>query len=372
VQYLEAGSLAGAPKAGMRVYQPVSRSFVGTLVASEQNPVLQSGTFRLGVGAQAGRQELAVELDQSAGEPVVKVTLTDRASLAASAVGVSVASELIRTVGTDGTPPAFWNSAVGRYMLSAPPANTPDADQNAQIAVQVLPTGRVLWQSRLTGYSGTGAASLTALSGALINAPLYESRAASAGTLVATSALLGELQWKRALGGGWEIGLESNRLEQPRSKVKGSRGSTGFVGEYSPVDFAAGTHYAGIRKISFDEAGTLRIPGNLLGALLGADLPAMTLVSQDPLAGGSLGYTWSVTVSNTGAVRATGVASGGVTPPSLSLRLDRVRGEWSGAYTAGGVRRLLIGCVVDLPESRGRGWFESSGSSGRFELKLGQ
>jgi hypothetical protein len=206
----------------------------------------------------------------------------------------------------------------------------------------------------------------------LVTAPFYESRAVSAGTLLTTSALLGELQWKRALDGGWDIGFESNRLEQARSKVKGSRGATGFVGEYAPVEFASGTHYAGIRRISFDEAGTLRIPVNLLGALLGADLPALTLVSQDPLAGGSLGYTWSVTVSSTGAVRATGVASNGVTPPLLSLRLDRVRGEWSGAYTAGGVRRLLIGCVLDLPESRGRGWFESSGSSGRFELKLGQ
>ena len=99
--------------------------------------------------------------------------------------------------------------------------------------------------------------------------------------------------------------------------------------------------------------------------------PGLQLVSTDPLAGGSAGFSWNVTVSASGAVRTSGIVTGGVAPPVLSLRLDRLRGDWSGSYTTSGERRSLIGCVLDAPPSRGRGWFETETASGRWELRLG-
>jgi hypothetical protein len=122
--------------------------------------------------------------------------------------------------------------------------------------------------------------------------------------------------------------------------------------------------------LNFATALDCRVGSALVGTLFGADLPGLTLFSADTLAAGSAGFTWNVTVSAAGMVRTTGITTGGVTPPVLSLRLDRTRGEWSGSYVSGGVRRSLIGCVLDQPASRGRGWFEGGGATGRWELRL--
>jgi hypothetical protein len=203
-------------------------------------------------------------------------------------------------------------------------------------------------------------------------APLYEGRSTVGATLLTTSALLGELRWSRALDGGWDLAMSADRLEQARSKVAGSRVSGGFVAAYAAGEFAAGTNLTGMRVLDFGGAAGARINATLLGTLFGAGSAELTFISADALGGGSLGFSWNVTVSSTGAVRTAGIVAGGVAPPMLSLRLDRMRGEWSGSYVSGGVRRALIGCVLDLDESRGRGWFESGPGAGRWELRLGR
>jgi len=372
VQYVEAGSLAGAPSDALRVYQPVSRTFSGALTPSAEDPLKVVANLRLGVGTQAGREELAVVLDQSSDTPLLTATLTDRVSLPSPAVSVSTAAGLRRNLVATGTFSAAYASVVGRYTLSAPAAVSSARDNNAQLLVQVLSSGRALWASRMTGYSGSGSAGLNAPSATLLLAALYEGRSTVGSTLLTTSALFGELRWMQALDGGWDLALSGDRLEQPRSKVAGSRGAGGFVGAYSAPEFAAGTNLTGVRVLDFSGASDCRINSALLGTLFAAGAPGLTFVSADPLAGGSLGFSWNVTVSSTGVVRTAGIAAGGVTPPALSLRLDKTRGEWSGSYVTGGVRRSLIGCVLDQPASRGRGWFESGTAAGRWELRLGQ
>jgi sugar lactone lactonase YvrE len=372
VQYVEAGSLAGAPEAALRTYQPVSRSFSGALVASAEDPLKLVVQLRLGVGTQAGRGALTVVLDQSSDTPELTATLTDTVSLPSPSVCVSTAAGLRRTLVATGTLPAAYAAVAGRYTLSAPAAVSATGDNNGQFLVQVLASGRALWTSRLTGYSGSGSSGLTAPAPALLVAPLYEGRSTVGATLLSTSALLGELRWVQGLDGGWDLALSGDRLEHARTKVSGSRVSGGFVGAYSATEFAAGTHLTGVRVLDFGGAADCRINGTLLGTLFAAGAPGLTFVSADPLGGGSLGFSWNVTVSSAGVVRTTGIAAGGVTPPVLSLRLDKTRGEWSGSYVSGGVRRSLIGCVLDLPASRGRGWFESGTAAGRWELRLGQ
>jgi mucin-19 len=371
VQYVEAGALAGAPSAALRVYVPVLRSFSGVLAPSPSDPLKLVANLRLGVGSQAGRQELALVLDLSSDEALLTATVTDRISLPSPEVSVSAATGLRRNLVAAGTLSAAYARAAGRYTLGAPGAAAGAGDNNAQLLVQVLPSGRALWASRLTGHSGSGSAGLTAPSASVLLAPLYEGRATVGATLLTTSALFGELRWARALDDGWDVSLGADRLEQARSRVSGSRGAGGFVAAYAADEFAAGTNLSGVRTLDFGGVLGCRIESTLLGTLFALDAPGLTFVSADPLAGGSLGFSWNVTVSSAGVVRTSGISLGGVTPPVLSLRLDKVRGEWSGSYVTGGVRRSLIGCVLDSPSSRGRGWFESGAAAGRWELRLG-
>jgi hypothetical protein len=372
VQYVQAGSLAGAPSAEVRLYQPVSRSFAGVLTPSPENSLKQVAVFVLGTGSEAVREQLALEVDQSSSVPLMTATLTEGVSQPGGAGRVSAAVGLRPGLEDRGMEAAGYGSAVGRYTLSAAGAATGAGDNNAQLSVQVLSGGRVLWVNRLTEAAASGSAGLAAPSGTLVVAPLYAARATVGETLLTTSAVLGELRWTRALDGGWELALGAGRLERVESKVSGSRGPGGFAAAYAPAEFAAGTQFTRVRLLNFDGALDCRIAPNLVDRLFGTGTQGLTLVSADPLAGGSLGFRWNVTVSRLGTVQATGVATDGVLPPALSLGLDRTSGEWSGSYTAGGVVRSLIGCVLDVPESRGRGWFEGAGAAGRWELRLGR
>jgi hypothetical protein len=371
VQYVQAGLLAGAPSAQVRLYQPVSRSFSGVLRPSPENPLKQVAVCVLGTGSEAGREQLALEVDQSSDVPLLTATLTGGVSQPLAGESVSAAVGLRPGLEAVGMAPAGYASVVGRYTLSAPEAAAGEGDNNAQLLVQVLSSGRAIWVSRLTGYSGSGSAGLAAPAGTLVVAPVYAARSTAGETLLTTSAVLGELRWTRALDGGWDLALGADRLEYVESKVSGSRGPGGFEAAYTAAEFAGGTHFTRVRLLNFAGALDCRIAPNLVESLFGTATSGLTLVSADPLAGGSLGFRWNVKVSRIGVVQATGVGAAGVLPPALSLRLDRTSGEWIGSYTAGGVVRSLMGCVLDVPESRGRGWFEGGGVAGRWELWLG-
>ena len=95
----------------------------------------------------------------------------------------------------------------------------------------------------------------------------------------------------------------------------------------------------------------------------------MRLRVSDPLknaAGNSVSYAWDITLLANGAVsRQLPVTENGVTPPTLTLRLDVLTGQWTGGYApANGVRRVLTGAVGSVqasPAERSRGWVELSG-----------
>jgi hypothetical protein len=73
---------------------------------------------------------------------------------------------------------------------------------------------------------------------------------------------------------------------------------------------------------------------------------------------------------------ATSLSVGEVTAPHLELFLNPNSGEWNGAYYVAGVRRLLRGAALNLPNLRGRGWIEigvsPNISTSRWEIDLAQ
>ncbi len=86
------------------------------------------------------------------------------------------------------------------------------------------------------------------------------------------------------------------------------------------------------------------------------------------------GFSWGVTVSSAGSVKTIGIPVDGVSPPTLVLRLNRSRGEWSSYYTAGKVRRAVVGAALTLEAFRGIGWVETGAgaapSTARWQLSL--
>jgi hypothetical protein len=90
------------------------------------------------------------------------------------------------------------------------------------------------------------------------------------------------------------------------------------------------------------------------------------LKAGDPVTGQV--YVWGITVSASGAVRITESVPVGSLQPALTMRIDTLRGEWTGSYTdADGIRRTLHGIPL-LPKSESdvwaRGWIETGSLPG--------
>jgi hypothetical protein len=254
VQYVEAGSLAGAPSEDVRVYQPVVRSFSGVLSAAGANEPLKSvASLRLGVGSQAGRQELSLVLDRGGDAPLLTAIRKDKVSLPMPALSLSSAPVMRQALTTPAAQTPAYASAAGRYILSASPGTAATVDNNAQLLVQVLTSGRILWTGRLTRYNGSGSASLTAHFGNLLLAAVYEGRSVSGTTGLTSNAVFGELRFARTLE-GWEPALGNDRLEHARTRVAGSRQESRFVAAYSAPDFASGAQFSEVRNVDFSNA----------------------------------------------------------------------------------------------------------------------
>ena len=371
--YVEAGSISGAPRNGLRAYQPVLRSFSGSFTPSQGESTVLVSQPKLGVGAQEGRQELALELNIAGTPPALKATVKDNASLQAPAFVLSRAENCTRSAGTL---PSELAGLVGRYVLAANeslPTGSTARDNNAYLLTQVLASGKVLWNTRLTGYSGSGSAGLNTSNPLQIVAPFYESRLVAGATLTTASALLGRLVWEPTLQQTWNAaicaGTLANQLEKQSSQLAGARSGTAFVPVYEQAKFDDGTHSASVQLLDFRD----QIEGVWGATPIAALFPverALTLRVSDPLTQPAADFSWSVTVSSTGVVRAAGLANGGMTAPPLSLRLDQTRGEWLGSYVSGGTRRTLTGTALDVSAERGRGWVEIGPNTGRWRLEL--
>jgi sugar lactone lactonase YvrE len=371
--YVEAGSIAGAPNGGLRSYVPVTRSFSGTFTPSQGESTVLVAHPKLGVGTQAGRQELALELNIASTPPALKATVKDNASLQAPAFVLSRAENCTRSVGTL---PSELAGLVGRYVLSANealPSGSTARDNNGYVLAQVLASGKVLWSTRLTGYSGSGSAGLDTSNPLQIVAPFYESRLVAGGTLTTASALLGRLVWEPTLSQSWNVsigaGTLANRLEKHASQLAGSRSGTAFVPVYEQAKFDTGANGASVQLLDFRDQIESGWGATPIAALFPVER-ALTLRVSDPLTQPATEFSWNVTVSSSGVVRSTGVANGGLTAPTLSLRLDQTRGEWLGSYVSGGIRRTLTGAALELPTERGRGWVEIGPNTGRWRLEL--
>jgi hypothetical protein len=84
----------------------------------------------------------------------------------------------------------------------------------------------------------------------------------------------------------------------------------------------------------------------------------LILALKDPAEGASL--SWRVSLSSTGAIRVTPDIVG---QPSLTLRFDKVRGEFSGSYVSSSdkARRNIFGAAIRDPSEdllRAHGWVE--------------
>jgi hypothetical protein len=360
VVYVEAPALSGAPSPGVRVYMPATRTFTGRLLPSSADPSKLVCSVRLGTGTQANRQTLDLKVDFLASQPTLNATVTDTIS-AKPEVCVSLAELCVPASGA--VPP----EVVGRYVLSANSA----AGNNAYTLVQVLASGRILWTTRLTGYTGSGSGGLVAENSSKLTAPFFESRLLVGGTLLNSKVLLGGLNWTRLVDSSWNaafsLGDVFDHIEKQSSYLSGSKVGSVFNPVYSDAFPSTGVEF-----INFSEQNYCPWNNTALATLFPAST-ACLLTVKDPLSDpAAAGFSWQVTVSSTGSVKTTGVPLAGVSPPTLVLRLNRSRGEWSGSYTVERVRRTLVGAALYVEMLRGSGWVETGAqmapSTARWEL----
>ena len=360
VVYVEAPALSGAPSAGVRAYMPATRTFTGRLLPSSADPSKLVCSVRLGTGAQTNRQAMDLKVDFLASQPTLQATVTDLIS-AKPEVCLSRAELCVPASGA--VPP----EVVGRYVLSANPALA----NNAYTLVQVLASGRILWTTRLTGYTGSGSGGLVAENSSKLTAPFFESRLLVGGTLLNSTVLLGGLNWTRLADSGWNaafsLGAVFDQVEKQSSYLSGTKVGSVFTPVYS--DALAST---GVGFMDFSEQNYCPWNSTALATLFPASTACLLTVKDTLTDPDAAGFSWQVTVSSTGSVKATGIPRAGVSPPTLVLRLNRSRGEWSGYYNVDKVRRTLVGAALYVEMLRGSGWVETGAqmapNTARWEL----
>jgi hypothetical protein len=386
VLYNEAAPLVGAT-GSERAYWAVARSFSSVFVPSEADPSKLVCAPRLGVGTQANRQALELELDFSAKTVELSALVRDTWSARSQGESLSQGSGAVRgltklTGVLLGGGSADLSSLAGRHAIGSEFGlmwrSGPGADNNATLFAQVLPTGKVVWGSRLSGSTGTGSATLSGTSQEAVFAQIYQGRTTSAGPL-STSSLLGQLRFERASGGtSWSASVLTSsgddRLERQSCYVKrDTNGAHAFDPELFDLAKAgsSGFNWSEVRALDFQGGSTCRWPGsagrdlaaffNVQSSIVAASPAPLYLTAEDPEGGQT--YVWTIAMSATGMVRASNYFPATV-QPTLTFRLDRTRGEWTGSFISTGTRLRcsLFGTVVrpgDGGPLRGAGWLEA-------------
>ncbi len=361
--YNEATPLQNGP-AGERVYTPITRSFAGKFVPKPGEPSILRFTPKLGTTAQSLKQSLSVEFDLSEANPTLKASLSDSISLASgtcvsSATGVSKVTT--RLTGD-------LTALIGKYLLLADQTNSAtDSEPLAYVQTQVLSSGKVLWNSRLKGYAGTGSAFLNTTEAPKTVAQFYEGRLVSSSKIHNATSLLSTLNFTVGSGSLGAASFGAGALEKQASYLTKEAVANVLTPVYKADAFASGTNSTGVTHAAFLQGGTARWCGSSATTLPSffPSLQPLHLSLFNPQNSGiGLSYNWTVTVSSTGIVKAVaGTASDANPSPALTLRLDRTTGLWSGSYLFSGIRRTLLGVSLD-PGTLGtgpaaQGWMES-------------
>jgi hypothetical protein len=388
VLYNEAAPLSGAP-GSERTYTAVVRSYSSSFTPSASNPSTLVCALKLGVGTQANRQALELELDFSGDAIELGAVVRDRISVAPEVAEegcVSQGSGAIRgatklTEVTVGATKVDLSSLVGRYVLGSEFGLTagsgPGADNNATILAQVLSTGKVLWASRLSGSTGSGSATLSTTDKNAVTAQFYEGRTLSSTNALSTNSLLGQLGFSRVDGSTLWSAIAStssgdDKLERQSCYITKTNKAPlydEFRFDLSSVGTSA-FNWSGVQTLDFQYGTSCRwtdsTTAGLLaflksdGAVSATAIPPLYLTAEDPAGEGT--YVWTITVSSTGMVKATNYSA--TNPqPTLTLRLDKTRGEWVGSYVSSATRvKRTVAGVLARPSGddslRGAGWIE--------------
>jgi hypothetical protein len=383
--YNEAPELSGPNDPTLRLYTPVTRSFSGSFASPQKEMEKLVCTPKLGMGAQSGRQQLALELDFTTDPVSLSASVVDRASLpegdeteGALCAARPVTRNLTKLAAPDGLQAVDRTTAVGRYNLgsSYQAGNNagPGLSNRALVLAQVLASGRLLWASRLEGQSGSGSAGLRLNEEGALAAPFYEGRVKTSAKLHQSNSLMAALQFDCLAEGTWgvrtSVGSSEGFIERQSSYVTKNNGRPEYSEAFEEqaretkdfnwscvtiLDLNAGNFCAwnGSTKAGLFQHFSLSQPVGSESA------PRFcTLHLEDPAEGTP--YSWGVSISNTGAIRLT---AQGASQPALSLRFDKMRGEFTGSYvsSADKIRRTLVGAaILDPAESllRAHGWVE--------------
>lgn len=382
-----------APAPGFpRRYEPVSRSFSGTWVDSSTSSLLKVAAPRVGVGSAVGRQTLALELDWSASPPVLNVKVRDFASQqnAFLETGASGCSRVVSVTAGANQAGNFTNLP-GRYTIAADP--NASSRTEAYCLIQVLPSLRVLWNTRMPGYTGAGSGNLQLSDPQKPFVQFYERSVTSTSTLFSSNSLLGVLAFQGNDGGSWSAGFGASTpaegLERQTSCLN-RRNEFPTVAIHDAA-FERGERWSRVETLSFLRGDDARWSGGAFTRVPSffhpsgqtppvGSVPAQTLTLRDRVVNGGTvsftDYSWTLSVSENGTVRVKPDAT--ANQPLLRLRLDKLRGEWIGSFSpVGGLRRNLYGAAVDSGSNStviGRGWTEQGSSvprtvSGGWEIR---
>jgi len=383
--YNEAPELYGAGDPARRVYTPVTRSFSGVFSTSQSATEKLVCSPKLGVGTQLGRQQLSLELDFTTSPVSLSASVTDRISVPAEiaeegalSTAPPVARNLTKLAGTADLQTADLSTAVGRYNIGSSSEVESDAspglDHRALILTQVLASGRVLWTSRIEGHSGSGTAGLRLNDAGALVASFYEGRLTSTTKQHHSNSLLAALQLGSLSDGLWtmqtSVGLANGFVERQSSHVTKNNGRA----EYSEAfeDAALETkdfNWSCVAQLDLSaenfcvwngstKAGLFQHFSSTQSAASESTPRLLILALKDPAEGASL--SWRVSLSSTGAIRVTPDIVG---QPSLTVRFDKVRGEFSGSYVSSSdkARRNIFGAAIRDPSEdllRAHGWVE--------------
>jgi hypothetical protein len=385
--YNEAAPLPTAP-GDKRAYGSVVRTFSAVFAPSSESPGKMVCSPRLGLGPQANRQTIQMELDFSGTSAKLSAIVRDRVSVPFEAdpegsvstgtPTVRVVSKLTGVVAESRT--VDFLGVSGRYVIGADfgpkPQGGPGEDNNAVLFVQVLPSGKLLWTCCLSGFKGSGFATLSTTTGGAPVAQLFLGRTFSTTGALSTTSLLGQIRFETETGNGqWRARVSTlngdDKLERQSCYLTKESGTP----IYDPERFAPsmlGTsrfNWACARSLDFQDGTSCRWGSstpNHLPAFFSRDdsasiVPPLRL-EVDDLGGGEPPYAWNLTMSPTGTIRAVAADPSRATP-TLMFRLDKSKGEWSGAFLLKGkkTRCNLAGVVVRTTDSfdlRGVGWAE--------------
>jgi hypothetical protein len=168
------------------------------------------------LGAQADRQQLTLELDFSSNPPSLNAVVVDRVSVPPQIAqdGIAKAAPVFtrNTVQISSLPDfksGNLSKLAGRYIMAASePLDvgvSGSSDRRVYVLTQVLPSGRVLWVSRLAGFSGSGSAGFRMDESGALCAPLYEGRLIRSAKLHQSHSLLAVLRWDHTANGLWRL-----------------------------------------------------------------------------------------------------------------------------------------------------------------------